>query len=80
MCLIQGGIELCIQFTAMHEVFVFCPFSTELNQNSSNARCCIRDLDSSHPLNHFSPYLYPFQSKHLTIPPPNRRTNKANEQ
>ncbi len=65
-----GGIEPCIQFTSLCEVFF-----TRLDQKtrmSSRAGCYITQLDSSHSLIHFSAYLYPFKSRDLTTPPPSR--------
>lgn len=70
LCFSLGGIEPCIQSTALCEVFF-----TRLDQKtrmSSNAGCYITQLDSSHSLIHFSAYLYPFKSRDLTTPPPSQ--------
>lgn len=69
-CCSPGGIEPCIQSTGLCEVFF-----TQLDQKtrmSSNAGCYITQLDSSHSLIHFSAYLYPFNSRDLTTPPPSQ--------
>lgn len=69
-CCSPGGIEPCIQSTGLCEVFF-----TRLDQKtrmSSNAGCYITQLDSSHSLIHFSAYLYPFNSRDLTTPPPSQ--------
>lgn len=64
LCSKLGGIQPCIQSTALCEVFF-----TRLDQKtrmSSNAGCYITQLDSPHSLIHFSAYLYPFKSGDLT--------------
>ncbi len=70
LCFSLGGIEPCIQSTALCEVFF-----TRLDQKtrmSSNAGCYITQFDSSHSLIHFSAYLYPFKSRDLTTSPPSQ--------